>query len=393
VSRRGRWPRPRAGRAPAGERSGLRAPRCSARSASARTTRALARPTVRGSSSAGTTRARLRTSSRGVHPPARTGRSRRSAVPARTPSAGTTRARLTTSSRGLDPPPRTVILARSQIRCAATRNKRARRAVAHSPGSTNLTKESGPSRAGPPEASGLGRWMDAPRGEPTGLSWGSAAFRGHGSHRPWMVIGSIRPVRRFDAPRAHFDATSRAAEATRGPSVRFPAPSEAFVAAPHGPADPWAGASDHATSPGLRRPFDTFSERWSVTTAVPPAARPAVCEVWLPPARPLQLSSRRAKRRSVHGLPPSGRPPRARWYPLSGALPSCRCRPSRRTVRCTRGRGRLQGFVLGTGSFGHRPLRVGRRCPPGVPPFRAFAPSVRAQRFGRAASPRTPLAG
>ena len=122
-----------------------------------------------------------------------------------------------------------------------------------------------------------------------------------------------------------------------------------------------------------------------------PAGR--VPEVWLPPARPLHRPSRRAKRRSVHGLIPSGRSPRARWCPLSGALPSCRCRSSRRTVRCTRGRGRLQGFFLGTGSFRHRPLRVGRRCPPGVTPSRAFSPSVRAQRFGRAASPHTPLTG
>jgi hypothetical protein len=235
--------------------------------------------------------------------------------------------------------------------------------------------------------------MSSPRGKPTGLSWGSAAFRGRGSHRPRMDIGSTRPVRRFDAHRAQFDATSRAAEATRGPSLRFPAPSEASVAAPQGPAGPWAGSSDHATSPGLSSPYDTISARWRVTTAVPPAVHWPRAEVWLPPARPLHRPSRRAKRRSVHGLCPSGLPPRARRCPLSGALPSCRCRPSRRTVRCTRGRGRLQGFVLGTGSFGHRPLRIGRRCPPGVPPSRAFSPSVRAQRFGRAASPHTLLTG
>lgn len=235
--------------------------------------------------------------------------------------------------------------------------------------------------------------MSPPRGEPIGLSWGSAALRGLGSHRPWMGIGSTRPVRRFNAHRAQLDATSRAAEATRGPSLRFPAPSEASVTAPHGPAGPWAGSADHATSPGLSLPFDTISVRWRVTTAVPPAAHRPRTEVWLPPARPLHRPSRRAKRRSVHGLSPSGLPPRARRCPLSGALPSCRYRPSRRTVRCTRGRGRLQGFVLGTGSFGHRPLRAGRRCPPGVPPSRAFSPSVRAQRFGRAASPHTPLTG
>jgi len=208
-----------------------------------------------------------------------------------------------------------------------------------------------------------------------------------------MDIGSIRPVRRFDAHRAQLDATSRAAEAARGPSLRFPAPSEASVTAPHGPAGPWAGSTNHATSPGLSSPFDTISVRCRVTTAVPPAAHRPRTEVWLPPARPLHRPSRRAKRRSVHGLSPSGLPPRARRCPLSGVLPSCRCRSSRRTVRCTRGRGRLQGFVLGTGSFGHRPLRVGRRCPPGVPPSRAFSPSVRAQRFGRAASPHTPVTG
>jgi hypothetical protein len=235
--------------------------------------------------------------------------------------------------------------------------------------------------------------MSPPRGEPIGLSWGSAALRGHGSHRPRMDMSSTRPVRRFDAPRALLDATSHAAEAARGPSMCFPAPSEASVAAPQGPAGPWTGSSDSATSPGLSWPYDTLSGRWCVSTAVPPAARRSRAEVWLPPARPHHRPSRRAKRRSVHGLPPSGLPPRARRCPLSGALPSCRCRPSRRTVRCTRGRGRLQGFVLGTGSCSHRPFRIGRRCPPGVPPSRAFSPSVRAQRFGRAASPHTPLAG
>jgi len=216
--------------------------------------------------------------------------------------------------------------------------------------------------------------MSPPCGEPIGLSWGSAALRGHGSHRPWMGIGSIRPVRRFNAHRAQLDATSHAAEATRGPSIRFPAPSEASVTAPHGPASPWAGSTDHATSPGLSVPFDTISVRCRVTTAVPTAAHRPRTEVWLPPARPLHRPSRRAKRRSVHGLSPSGLPPRARRCPLSGALPSCRCQPSRRTVRCTRGRGRLQGFVLGTGSFGHRPLRAGPSMPSWGSPLQSLLP-------------------
>lgn len=70
----------------------------------------------------------------------------------------------------------------------------------------------------------------------------------------------------------------------------------------------------------------------------------------------------------LQGLPSV--PPR----PLSGSLPSCRCRPPRRTGRCARRRGRLQGLALGTGPFGRRPSRVGRRCPPGVLPSRASLP-------------------
>jgi len=83
---------------------------------------------------------------------------------------------------------------------------------------------------------------------------------------------------------------------------------------------------------------------------------PVACEVWLPPARPLRDPYRRAKRRSVHGLPPTGRSPRERRRLLSELLPSWRYRRPRRTVRCTRTRGQLQGLLLVTGSFGRRSL-------------------------------------
>ena len=202
-------------------------------------------------------------------------------------------------------------------------------------------------------------------------------------------MGSTPPARRFDARRAVFDATSRAAEAVRGPSLRFRAPSEASVAAPCRPADPWAGSSDDTTSPGLLLPYDTVSERRRVPTAVPTAILGPHGGL-APPCATSPSSSRRAKRRSVHGLHPSGLSLRARRCLLSEALPSWRCRSPRRTVRCTQERDRLQGVALGTGPFGRRSLRIGRRGPLGVPPSRAFSPSVRAQRFGSRGLPSHP---
>lgn len=68
------------------------------------------------------------------------------------------------------------------------------------------------------------------------------------------------------------------------------------------------------------------------------------------------LPSRRAKRRSVLGLLPSGLLPRARRELLSESLPSWRYRPARHTVRCRRERGHLQGLALGTDPYWHRSL-------------------------------------
>lgn len=67
-------------------------------------------------------------------------------------------------------------------------------------------------------------------------------------------------------------------------------------------------------------------------------------------------SYRRAKRRSVLGLPPTGLLPRVRRELLSESLPSWRCRPLRRTVGCTQERDRLQGLALDTGPYRHRSL-------------------------------------
>lgn len=102
----------------------------------------------------------------------------------------------------------------------------------------------------------------------------------------------------------------------------------------------------------------------------------AACGVWLPPARPAAdvLPAREAPERPwaspFRAFPPCA--PRL----LSEPLPSWRSRSPRRTGWCTRERVRLQGLALGTGPFGHRPLRDGRRCPRGVSPSRAFPPPV-----------------
>jgi hypothetical protein len=90
-------------------------------------------------------------------------------------------------------------------------------------------------------------------------------------------------------------------------------------------------------------------------------------------------TSRRAKRRSVLGLHPPGLVPRARRELLSESLPSWRYRPARRTVRCARGRGRLQGLALATGPYRHRSL--GDR--PSLPSW-VLPPQRRSNRSGTA---------
>lgn len=94
----------------------------------------------------------------------------------------------------------------------------------------------------------------------------------------------------------------------------FRAPSKTSAGAPPPAAGPWAGSTRGATSPGLPVPYDTISERRLLRPRFQP--RPAATSgVWLPPSRPSPTSSRRAKRRSVPGLPPSGRSLRAAAAP------------------------------------------------------------------------------
>jgi len=187
-------------------------------------------------------------------------------------------------------------------------------------------------------------------------------------------MGSGQPVRRFDALRAWCTTAVRAAEAARRPSLRFRSPPEASSRAPQGPARPWARLPDPASSPGLLRPYDTFSVRRPARPWLPPRPSTA-CGVWLPPAR---HSSARLPARETPERPWAS-PSRAcspwRRELLSESLPSWRCRPARRTMTCTREHGRLQGLALATDpyrrrSLGDRPSLPSWASPPQSHPTR-----------------------
>jgi hypothetical protein len=184
-------------------------------------------------------------------------------------------------------------------------------------------------------------------------------------------MGSTPPVRRFNAHRAcvryglsHGRSRARALPALSCPFRgvrRSPVRSRRPVGRLVGPHNhSWAFFA-------LRHSLGARARDDRGSTRDPPAA----CGGLATSCATSPSSSRRAKRRSVHGLHPSGHSLRARRCPLSGALPSWRCRPPRRTVRCTRERGRLQGLVLGTGPFVTDP------CGPAVGALLGFPPPER----------------
>jgi hypothetical protein len=96
-----------------------------------------------------------------------------------------------------------------------------------------------------------------------------------------------------------FDTTPLATEAARWPFLRFRAPAEASIADPPGPADPWAGSSDRASSPGLSCPTTHSRETGACRPRFQPRPWGTVSEVWLPPSRspPASLPAREAPER------------------------------------------------------------------------------------------------
>jgi hypothetical protein len=119
---------------------------------------------------------------------------------------------------------------------------------------------------------------------PSALSSGCAAPRGHRSRSARTVIGSVRPVRRFDAPRALADRDLPSRPKPDGGPPRAFAPVQRSIAAlPHRPAD----RSRHAERcflPWAFEPYDTCETADPLFAGLP-APRRAASGVWVPPSR------------------------------------------------------------------------------------------------------------
>jgi hypothetical protein len=167
-----------------------------------------------------------------------------------------------------------------------------------------------------------------PLGDPCGLPWSLAALRGREPGRLRTVIGSARPVRRFDALRVVLFRASPRPKPGVGPPCAFLLLRRRVIAAPHRSVAPRTrgsavDSSRNAASPGLSCP--TTRSR----TGGPAFVGSGSLHHRVPRARFEYLlrgvhhrSSRRARRRSVHGLRTSRRSPRARAALLSEPLPS-----------------------------------------------------------------------
>jgi hypothetical protein len=205
-------------------------------------------------------------------------------------------------------------------------------------------------------------------------------------------MGSARPVRRFNALRAHSLAGLPAAEAAGGPPCAFAPLQRTTFEVPPGPADPKAGMSDPTPSPGLCDPTALSRGGGPVCRArLPPHTR-AESGVWLPPSRlsPPLLPAREAPER------PWASPFKvfssSRQAPLSGALPSWRYR-----VRSHRGVRLFTADFRASISRRERSVVGLRRTRPSLPswdsPLQSFHLIRSGMRFGRAAGPPTHSAG
>jgi hypothetical protein len=147
------------------------------------------------------------------------------------------------------------------------------------------------------------------------------------SDGPGRLLVTAQPARRFDALRVVVLRTVHLAEARRRPPMRFRASSETCPCSP-APQRRTTGRSRGRPVPRCClswafMPHDTVPDRQTrlkgggTNRHRVPRARFGY------PLRDVHhRSSRRAKRRSVPGLCPTRRSPRARVVPFSGSLPS-----------------------------------------------------------------------
>jgi len=139
-------------------------------------------------------------------------------------------------------------------------------------------------------------------------------------------MGSVRPARRLDALRAFSSrGLPSRPKSDGGPPYAFALLQRSIAAPPHRPADPKAGSSDDASSPGLR------CRTTRARTADPRfrrASGPAACRVRgfvTPIAASTTVPPDAFRRRSVHRLHPSRPSPRVDRSPSRSSLPSWRC--------------------------------------------------------------------
>jgi hypothetical protein len=169
-----------------------------------------------------------------------------------------------------------------------------------------------------------------PLGDPCDLSWSSAALRGLEPGRPGRILVPVRPVRRFDALRVIVFRTASRPEGRGLAPLALSCSFRDMSLQPRTAASIRTTlASRRKTRPAMQPLLGLVALRHSPGPADPliDATDPSVHRVpragFGYPLRDVHhRSSRRAKRRSVHGLDPPRCSPRARAVPLPGSLPS-----------------------------------------------------------------------
>jgi hypothetical protein len=224
------------------------------------------------------------------------------------------------------------------------------------------------------------------------LSWSCAALRGLRPRPTWMVMGSIRPARRFDARRAlaDRDLPNRIAP-DGGPPCAFALLQRSIASPPHRPVSPKTDPSDDASSPGLS------CRATRARTADPRFAKPPglaarrVRGLGTPIAASTTVPADAFRRRSVHRLHPSRRSPRVDRAASRRPLPSWRC--SRRFASLPGERADAVGFRASIPARIRTVRRIPkdptRRCLLGLCPSEHSPPPTWGPAFHRGASPHT----
>jgi hypothetical protein len=160
------------------------------------------------------------------------------------------------------------------------------------------------------------------------LPWSSAALQGLEVRRTRTVIGSARPVRRFDALRVLVLRAALRSEDRSWPLLRFRLLRRQIIAAPHRSVtiDPKAERRPvpRCCLSWAFVPYDTISVQWTRLNNGDGSLRHRVPRPGFEyPHRDFHPRTyRRSRRRSVHGLCTSRCSPRARVVLLSEPVPS-----------------------------------------------------------------------